>query len=261
MEDDNYAMREPAGCSPLSCVLSFMFPCSLFGACYSVQEGSHAVELRWGRFSKQVTDPGIQCSLPCGRSVLMTSTKQISHDLVNVKVVDARGNPLLISGVVRYRFQNTVRTLLEVERPNQYVELLALATLKTICSRFPYESSDSNVPCLKTEASVISDELVRELQEKAGASGAQIISLSLNEISYAPEISQTMLRKNAAAALVEARTTVVQGAVDVALEACDELEEKGHGISADSKGRIVSNLLTILTSDRDVTPVLMMNSN
>jgi hypothetical protein len=138
------------------------------------------------------------------------------------------------------------------------VELIATAVLKTICSRYPYESSDGSA-CLKTEAEEISQELVRELQSRVSASGARILGLNLNEIAYAPEISAAMLKRQQAFAIVEARRAIVQGAVDVATEACDELGQKGHNISDKGKSRIVSNLLTILCSDQDVRPVLMMN--
>ena len=100
---------------------------------------------------------------------------------------------MLISAIVRYRFENCASTLLEVENPHEYVQLLATATLKTVISRYPYESRDGSA-CLKTEAEVISRELVTELQNRVAVSGAKILSLSLNEISYAPEISGAMLK-------------------------------------------------------------------
>lgn len=82
--------------------------------------------------------------------------------------------------------------------------------------------------------------------------------LSLNEISYAPEISNVMLKKQQASALVDARSVIVQGAVDVATEATDELAALGHNMSEKGKARTVCNLLTILCSERDVHPVIVM---
>jgi hypothetical protein len=91
------------------------------------------------------------------------------------------------------------------------------------------------------------------------ASGARIISLSLSNIAYAPEISTHMLKRQQAHALVEARQQIVQGAVDISVEACDELIAKGHKVTPQHKARIVSNLLTILCSDSAVRPVISMN--
>lgn len=171
-------------------------------------------------------------------------------------MIDSRGNPLLISGVVRYFFEDTVRTALECQQPNVYVELLAQAVLKNVVSRFPYETTDGS-PCLKSDSEVVEKELKDNLQARVQATGAQIISLSLNEIAYAPEISQAMLKRQQAFAIVDARQQIVQGAVDVASEAVEELQQKGHNLEA-NKGRIVANLLTILCSEKDVVPVLSM---
>lgn len=89
------------------------------------------------------------------------------------------------------------------------------------------ESSDGG-PCLKSESDVIKNELKTQLQARVLASGAKIVSLNLNEISYAPEISQAMLKRQQAHAIVEARQAMVQGAVDISTEAVDELAELGH---------------------------------
>jgi regulator of protease activity HflC (stomatin/prohibitin superfamily) len=65
--------------------LSVVFPCAWFCSCYSINENEHAVILQYGRFQGHETSAGIQCSNPCGRSVLKVSTKQISRDLINIK--------------------------------------------------------------------------------------------------------------------------------------------------------------------------------
>lgn len=67
-----------------------------------------------------------------------------------------------------------------------------------------------------------------------------------------------MLKKQQAGALVEARQAIVQGAVDVATEATDELERLGHKMNDQGKAKVVCNLLTILCSERDVHPVIVM---
>ena len=137
-QDNDYSKREIPGTHPLSCFLSILCPCAWLGSCFTLQENVHGVVLEWGKFAGHYTTPGIHCSNPCGRTVLTISTRQIAHDLQNIKVVDARGNPLLISGVVRYYWANSVQTLLECEAPSQYVELLATAVMKQIISRFGF---------------------------------------------------------------------------------------------------------------------------
>lgn len=259
---------------PLSVLLSFIWPCQWCCAPYTVQEQEEAIVLQWGKFYAHRTTPGLWCDNPYGRSIITVSTRQVSIDLKDLKVVDSRGNPLLISGVVRYFFRETLRTALEVENAHKYVEDQATAVLKQVVARFPYEALDGG-PCLKTESAEISAELVNMLQDRVMAAGARIVSLSLSNIAYAPEvcgvvvcglvftvsrqISAAMLKRQQAFALVEARQAIVQGAVDIAIEATDELNTKGHPVDAHTKAKIVRNLLTILCSESMVVPTLRMN--
>ncbi len=69
-----------------------------------------------------------------------------------------------------------------------------------------------------------------------------------------------MLKKQQATAIVEARQAIVQGAVDVATEATDELAHLGHKMSTEQRAKTVANLLTILCSERDVHPVITMSN-
>ncbi len=134
----------------------------------------------------------------------------------------------------------------------------ATAVLKNVCSKYPYDSSTGEA-CLRTEADEICNELVRSLQARVRASGAEILSIALNEISYAPEAASFMLKKQEAQAMIEGRETIVRGAVDIALEACDELQHLGHPLNPREKSRIVGNLLTLLCSDEGIVPVLPMS--
>lgn len=58
--------------------------------------------------------------------------------------------------------------------------------------------------------------------------GIEIVSLVLNELNYAPEIAASMLKKQAAGAMLEARTLIVAGAVQIATDAITQLEESSQ---------------------------------
>ncbi len=69
-------------------------------------------------------------------------------------------------------------------------------------SRYPYESDKGN--SLQSEGDEVQKlyglfqlmlSLVKSLQKQVLVTGAKILSVQLNEISYAPEIAQGMLRK------------------------------------------------------------------
>jgi membrane protease subunit (stomatin/prohibitin family) len=51
------------------------------------------------------------------------------------------------------------------------------------------------------------------LQEKVHVAGVLVESFELSDLSYAPEIAQVMLVRQQAKAMVDARKTVVDGAV------------------------------------------------
>jgi hypothetical protein len=62
-----------------------------------------------------------------------------------------------------------------------------------------------------SSSQVITDHLVRTLQRRVEIAGAKVDSFRFNEISYAPEIAQGMLKKQQAEAVVQSRSTLVRG--------------------------------------------------
>lgn len=87
----------------------------------------------------------------------------------------------------------------------QYVSDQAPAVLKRVIAQFPYESPDNDEPCLRSETAVVSRYMANALQDRCAVAGVKIESFSINELSYAPEIAQSMLKRQQAGALIEAR--------------------------------------------------------
>jgi hypothetical protein len=67
-----------------------------------------------------------------------------------------------------------------------------------------------------------------------------------------------MLRKQAASAVVAARSMVVKGAVSIVEDALRELDQKklADALDPERKAAMISNLLVVLVGDREVTPVI-----
>jgi len=82
--------------------------------------------------------------------------------------------------------------------------------------------------------------------------------LLLNELSYAPEIAAAMLQRQQAEALVDARTLIVQGAVEIAKNAADQLLESGIEMAPAEKSRMVSNLICVICGDAHVQPTMQV---
>ena len=83
-------------------------------------------------------------------------------------------------------------------------------------------------------------------------------SVRLNDLTYAPEIAQSMLMRQQALALVDARKTIVEGAVGMVRDCIAQLREAGFEISPKEREELVSNLLVVLCSSEKVQPTLQI---
>lgn len=76
-------------------------------------------------------------------------------------------------------------------------------------------------------------------------------------MAYASEIASAMLKRQQAEAIVAARLKIVEGAVSMVEMALEELSKKDIvDLDEDKKATMVSNLMVILCSDKEATPVL-----
>lgn len=182
-----------------------------------------------------------------------------AHELQAIKVADAVGNTVLVSGVVTYRVVDAAKAALDIENLSDYVRVQAHATLKRVASRFPYISYDG-APSLVTEAAQLAERLRGELQAALRCAGVHVVSFQLSDLAYAPEIAQAMLVRQQAQAVLDARRTIVAGAVGIVADALRALEAQGAGVgdgdAQPARARLVTNLLTVLCSERGAQPVL-----
>ena len=65
-----------------------------------------------------------------------------------------------------------------------------------------------------------------------------------------------MLKRQQARAVISARNTIVQGAVDIAYAAVSQLKDKGIVMDQPEQTKLVSNLLTVICAESDVSPVV-----
>ena len=61
------------------------------------------------------------------------------------------------------------------------------------------------------------------------------------------------------AALIEARHLIVQGAVEIAQSAVEQLEQGGLKFTGPERVNIVSNVLTVTCSESEATPTLALH--
>lgn len=172
-------------------------------------------------------------------------------------MIDARGSPVLVSAIVTYEVVDARRAAIDVRDPFSYVKDQAPAVLKRVVSEYSYEppNDQPNLPSLRTETESVSIRMRNQLQTRVSKAGIRVESFVLNELSYAPEVAQAMLKRQQAHALVEARYTLVNGAVDIATDAVGKL---GNQLEAGDKSKLLSNMLVVLVGERDATPTIAL---
>eukprot|EP01124_Arcella_intermedia_P017526 TRINITY_DN24297_c0_g1_i1.p1 TRINITY_DN24297_c0_g1~~TRINITY_DN24297_c0_g1_i1.p1 ORF type:complete len:293 (-),score=64.92 TRINITY_DN24297_c0_g1_i1:52-852(-) len=248
-------------CSPISLVMGVLcFPLTLCGSFYSVREKHEVVLLVCGKYAGIEKEPGLHFYNCWGRDLRPVSKQIQSLHLPITKIVDKAGNPLNVSGIVVFWNSNTKKAAIDVTDPKEFTCNAAQAVLKAVVSRHPYETDDPHSLCLKSNANEIGKEMVELLQKEVNVAGVRIVSFQFNELSYAPEIASSMLKRQQAMALVGARQKIVEGAIDIALGAVVGLSKEGVDLDASEKAKIVTNLLTVICSDTDAKPTVSVGS-
>ena len=174
-----------------------------------------------------------------------------------LKVNDLRGNPIEIGAVVVWRVHDTAQAMFDVEDFQSYIAVQSEAAVRAQAARHPYDTPQAGQTSLRGDAALVSDELKTELTERLSLAGIEVLEVRLSHLAYAPEIAGAMLRRQQAEAIIDARSRIVDGAVSMVQMALDHLKERNViELDEERKAAMVSNLLVVLCSDRDVTPVV-----
>lgn len=213
------------------------------------------VQLYFGGYHGTITRPGCYCRSAFAIELRRVATDLITYDLPNTKVLDARGSPIVISGIITYEIVDARKAAIDVADPHRYVRDQAPAILKRVVSQFPYESTDPHESSLRSETVDVANRMRDALQSRVTVAGIRIENFSINELSYAPEIAQTMLKRQQAEALIAARKAIVKGAKEIAMEA---VQDVGNSMTDSQKGSLLSNLLVVLVGEKDVTPTFQV---
>ena len=171
------------------------------------------------------------------------------------KVNDRDGNPVEISAVVVWKVVDTAEASFEVDDYEDFVAVQSEAALRSMSSRYPYDSEDHEVS-LRGSTQEISQQLQSDIQERLHKAGVQVIEARISHLAYASEIAAAMLQRQQAQAVVAARTKIVEGAVTMVQMALEQLSDKKIvELDDERRAAMVSNLLVVLCSDRHAQPV------
>jgi regulator of protease activity HflC (stomatin/prohibitin superfamily) len=241
-------------------LVTIVFPPILLFGFFIVNPREEMVVLRFGKYVGTVAKEGIRWIHPVGRSLRRIPTRDITLHIQTATVVERNGNPILISAVVVYRVEDSRKAALDVEDFKRFIEDQAGAVIKRVSAQFPYESHDKSEPCLKSESDEVTAAYMKELQRTVDPAGIKVLSVVLNDLTYAPEIAQAMLMRQQAQALIDARKTIVEGAVAIVGDAVERLRAAGLDVSTAQRESLIANLLVVLCSGERAQPVLQVQA-
>jgi regulator of protease activity HflC (stomatin/prohibitin superfamily) len=244
----------------IGALLSFVFFLVWRGIIIVAPGRAHVVQL-FGNYKGTVRQPGMQWVNPFSIRI-QVSTRIRNMETAQAKVNDADGNPIEIAAVVVWQVRDTAQALYSVDEYVKFVAIQAETAVRHIASSYPYDARGvEGVLSLRDNADEITQRLSAELGDRVKAAGVQVVETRLTRLSYAPEIAQAMLRQQQAAAVVGARSKIVEGAVGMVRMALQRLDEENVvELDEERKAAMVSNLLVVLCSEQATQQVVNTGS-
>lgn len=176
-----------------------------------------------------------------------------------IKVNDKIGNPIMIGIVLVWRVDNTYKAAFAVDDYSHFVDVQSEAAIRKLAGHYPYDNFDDEQAeiTLRSGGEDVNAALEKELQERLDLAGITVMEARISYLAYASEIAGAMLRRQQATAIVAARQKIVEGAVSMVEMALAQLSSKEIiDLDQDQRATMVSNLMVVLCSDKDATPVL-----
>ncbi len=223
---------------------------------FLVNPNMAAAAVVFGSYAGSVKTPGFWWMNPFAVKRRI-SLKVRNFESGHLKVNDHEGNPVEIAAIVVWKVVETAEALFNVENYEDFVRVQSESAIRNMASTYPYDSHQDNVLSLRGNTNEVAENLKHEIHQRLEKAGIEIVEARISHLAYAPEIAGTMLRRQQANAIIAARTRIVEGAVSMVEMALDKLEAGGKvKLDDERKASMVSNLLVVLTSDRDAQPIV-----
>lgn len=242
--------------NPIPAVVVLAFLLFLWAGFFIVQPNQAAVLQFFGKFVGVERASGLRWANP------LYTKKQVTLRVRNfesskLKVNDLEGSPIEIAAVVVWQVHDAAEAVFNVDSYEDFVHVQSEAALRQMATSYPYDLHEDHKIALRSHSREINDHLKSEIQERLGRAGVTVLEARVSHLAYAPEIAQAMLQRQQAAAIIAARTRIVEGAVTIVHMALDRLAEKGVvQLDEERKAAMVSNLLVVLCGERGATPVV-----
>ena len=205
-----------------------------------------------------VSANGVSRSVSVSMANKKVSLRTMTLNNEKQKVNDELGNPVEIGAVVIWKVTNPTKAVVNVENYKNYLSIQCDAIIRNTARKYPYDTSEGgDEKSLRGSSQEIAAIMSQELQEKVENAGIRIIEVRITHLAYAPEIASAMLQRQQAAAIIDARQKIVEGAVGMVEMALAKLNEQEIvNLDEERKAAMVSNLLVVLCGNKDAQPVV-----
>lgn len=230
----------------------------LMNGFFIVNPNGSKVLVLFGRYKGTVKSNGFFYTNPF-YSKQKISLRARNFDSERVKVNDKIGNPILISVILVWKVENTFKAAFDVDDYENFVRVQTDAAVRKLAGSYSYDNFDDDQTevTLRSGLDEVNNALEDELSERLEIAGIKVLEARIGYLAYAPEIANAMLRRQQAVAIVAARQKIVEGAVGMVEMALAELSKKDLiELDEDKKATMVSNLMVVLCSDKDASPVI-----
>ena len=224
--------------------------------CSAINPTVKAVPVATGSVEGRITTAGVSAG---GKKV---SLRMMTLDNKKQKVNDLLGNPVEIGAVVIWRVVDPTKAVINVENYKNYLSIQCDAIIRNTARQYPYDTNEGgDEKSLRGSSQEIADIMSQELQKKTEDAGIQIEEVRITHLAYAPEIASAMLQRQQAAAIIDARQKIVEGAVGMVEMALHKLNENDIvDLDEERKAAMVSNLLVVLCGNKEAQPIVNSGS-
>lgn len=189
------------------------------------------------------------------------SLRASNFDSERVKVNDKLGNPIMISTILVWKVKDTYKAAFDVDNYENFVRVQSDAAVRKLASLYPYDNFEDDDKdeeiTLRASVNEVSVALEEELSERLNMAGIQVLEARIGYLAYAQEIASAMLKRQQATAIIAARHKIVEGAVSMVEMAILKLSKNNIvDLDDERKAAMVSNLMVVLCSDKDATPIV-----
>lgn len=236
-------------------VVGALLSCCAFGF-FIVQPNQAAVMQFFGKYVGSERASGLRWANPFYTKKTVTLRVR-NFESNKLKVNDLEGSPIEIAAVVVWQVHDAAEAVFNVDDYENFVQVQSEAALRQTATSYPYDLQEEHKIALRSHSSDINEHLRNEVQERLAQAGLTVIEARVSHLAYAPEVAQAMLQRQQAAAIIAARTRIVEGAVSMVHMALEQLEKKGEvHLDEERKAAMVSNLLVVLCGERGTQPIV-----